>query len=110
MLDKSALFLYSVCFDLVCFFKEFVGVDVGMFVELAFSMCFVFIRWQWWRWWSSVQDWQFHITLRVPAKRYFEGKGEPVFPPLFNACAHFDFFVARWAVKLMIVWISSLFL
>lgn len=44
MLDKSALFLPSVCFDLICFCKEFVGFDVGVFVELPFSMSFVLIR------------------------------------------------------------------
>lgn len=45
MLDNMLYsFLPSVCFDLTCFWEEFVGFDVGMFVELAFLMCFVLIR------------------------------------------------------------------
>lgn len=68
----SALFFLSVCFFSSC-------CSCRKFIELS-SVLFL-IRWQWWRWWSAVQNWQFRIKLRIPAKRYFGGKGKPVIVP-----------------------------
>lgn len=95
VLDRSASFL--LWFNL--FLQGTCRFDVEVFLELAFPMCSVLIRWQWWRWWSAVQDWQFHIKLWVLAKRYFEGKGKPVFPPPFDPHAHL---VAIWEVTSVI--------